>query len=288
MADQFSAVGEQMTFISWLDTTNYALGGSTSLANGSASGSLRFQGLQQAGIALPPSRPIAITGDNANLGALLIPGDANPTGQLLTSIYNPTIATKAQGTLVNTVGSFDWTVNGIPCPVFAPFTMIINSPALKQTPGSKGAKGYEVTIWHNVVLQPLDEAQITDAQVHQFTHSLLATYTNIQPWGAPITALLYNTTLALKTGPFWSDYPVTLHSFKGDAAVTTVVLDETPAAATGNAVLAYFAGVKGTYNATPTTNVQYSVDTSTKTVTIGAAPSAGVKVEILYQFLPNC
>lgn len=280
MATQFSAVGERYTYASLLDTAGYAAGSSATLANGATSGSMRLKGVHQVGVTLPQTRDIAIEADNTNLGSIKIPGNANATGQLLTRIKDPTFTTKAQGLLINTVGNTDFTIAGVPCPTFAPMVIIVNAPAINQTTGSVGVPGFEVTIYNNCQVAPREVTQISDAQVHEYTHDLLAGYADRAAWGPSITNVLYNANRAIQHGPFFSLYPMTLQAFRGDAAVTTTTLDETPAGYDASNIMVWEDGIIKAYTTyyTGATNI----------ITYAAAPTAGKKVQILYKFIPSC
>ncbi len=231
---------------------------------------------------MPPARNIAITGDNTLLGAIQIAGDAVPAGTLLTSVYNPTLFNGSQGVIPETIGTTDMDVFGIPCPTFQPMTIISCAPGINQTPGSKGAHGYATIVWNNITNLPLEETQITDATAHQFTNNLLGTYSAIKPWGAAIATSTNGANAALGVR-FFNTYPFTIFSFKGDAAIVTVTLDETPSGTTGNDVFVWQAGTKLVEGAGAG---KYTV--SGKVVTFGTAPAAAAKVVVGYYFLPTC
>lgn len=281
MPSQYSAVGSKFTWYSFLNSSGYAIGTGATLAAGSSSGAGRIKGVEQLGLAIPPARNVVIKGDNTTLGALQIPGDAAPTGTVLTSVYNPTLFNGAQGVIPETVAPVDMDIFGIPCPNFKPMTIISNAPGLNQTAGSIGLQGYSTTIWNNITMLPLEETQIQDATAHQFTNNVLGTYSSIKPWGAPIATSTNgaNQSLGIR---FFNTYPFTLYSFTGDASTVTVTLDETPFANIG-AVLVWVNGtalVEGS-GAGKFQNVA-------KVVTFGTAPASNAQVVIGYFFLPVC
>lgn len=281
MPTQYAAVGSKYNWYSFLDSAGYAIGTAITLANGASSGAGRIAGVQQLGLAVPPARNIAITGDNTLLGAIQIAGDAVPTGNVLTSVYNPTLFNGAQGVIPETVGTTDMDVFGIPCPTFQPMTIISNAPGINQTPGSKGQQGYTTIIWNNITMLPLEETQITDATAHQFTNNVLGTYSSTKPWGASIATSTNGATAALGIR-FFNTYPFTIYSFKGDGTIVTVTLDETPYANVG----AVFVWVNGAPLVEGSGAGKFQ--NAAKVVTFGTAPVAGAKVVVGYYFVPVC
>lgn len=282
MPVQYSAVGTKYNYYSFLNSSGYAVGTAATLANGASSGAGRIKGVEQLGLAVPPARNIVIKGDNTTLGALQIPGDAAPTGQILTSVYNPTLFNGAQGVISETIGATEMDIFGIPCPNFQPMCIITNAPALNQTAGSVGLNGYSTIVWNHITMLPLEETQITDATAHQFTNNVLGTFSSIKPWGAAIASGTNGANQAL--GVRWfNTYPFTLMSFTGDNSTVTVTLDETPAGTTGNDV---FVWQNGTKLVEGSGAGKYQVSGSV--VTFGTAPTAAAKVVIGYYFIPYC
>lgn len=276
MATQFSAVGIVPTYFSFLDSAGYAIGSVTTLPAASASGAGQIFGVKNIGVPVAPARTVVVTGDNGQLGSIQLPGNTAPAGTLVASVRNPTWINKSQGTLTEVLGNTDADIGGIPCPNFQPFCLIASSPGLNQTPGSVGLQGYETTIWFHMTQVPLDETAMADSAVHDFTHSILATQVTTQPWGVALTTTANGATRALYR-KFFNTNPLLMHSFTGDGIITTLVLDQTPAAADGNSVLVWQNGTLLVYGAGAG---KYTL--SGKTITFGTAPASGAKIVVLY------
>jgi len=282
MATSYSLVGTQFNHYGFLDSAGYFIGTGLSLANAANSGAGILKGVDNLALALPPARNVVIEGDNTVQGAVLIPGNAAPSGNIVTSVRNPTMINGSIGVLTETVGNTDMDIFGIPCPNYTPLTIVSSAPGINQTPGSQGLPGYGTTIWNSVKMQPLEETAVANATAHQFTHNVLATLTSIKPWGASISVANNGSSSALGIR-FFASYPANMHAFRGDGIITTLTLDETPAGTDGNNVMVWDNGTLLVYGAGAG---KYTVSGSI--ITFGTAPVAGHKVQVLYFYLPTC
>jgi hypothetical protein len=273
----FSSVGAQYVFWGYRDGNGYVTGTSASLANGANSGMGRLLGVNQAGIQKSPARDIVIPGDNGFLAAIKIPPGDVAKGTIVANMTNPVFASGVQSLLIDALGSSDIPIDGVPCPTYRQIVTVVNSPAQD----SNGNAGWAIRIYLNLQVDPVD-GDTQDANPNNVTYNLLASYATKFPWGKALSAVTNGSTKALVVPPFFSLYPLTIHTFKGDAAITTLVLNETPAGASSLLVPYFKDGTIQVY----TTN--YTVVTATKTVTFVAAPGAGTLNVLPYFFVPTC
>lgn len=283
----FGGIGAQYTFWAFRNASGYAIGTDADLANGEDSGAGRLFGVEQMGLAIPQTRNVVGKGDNGVVYVKKLPGDSAAEGQLLTSLFSQAFATGAQGLLINTVGNTDFIVNGVPCPDHASLCIVQNSPAVDED----GEDCWEIMCYMNLEISPRGPVQVQDSTPHQYTHDISANRASKTPWGEALTLAKYGATKAYVVGPFKSDKPFALHSALGNGSMTTFTLDETPSGENANDVMLWEAGTLGTYSATPDAATKYKVVASTKTITVGATGqevAAGVPIEVLYKFLPQC
>lgn len=278
----YSFTGSQHTWFTLLDTNGVFAGTAGTIANGSDAGMGRLEGVRTVSVGIPEGVAIPYPGDNGNKGTQLIGSEAAVEGSIVTSIEDLTFTTKSQGTSTSTIGDATAQPLGIQCPTYASMAVIVNSPALNQTPGSKGVKGWHAYLVMSIQSQPRGVDSIESSTAADFQHKIVATYADKFFWEAAISAVTHGTTNMLVYDLGFSAYPWTAHNFKGDGAATTFTLDETPAAASSDKVVYWKDGAIQAY----TTN--YTVTVATKTVTLVAAPAAGTDNVVLYQYVATC
>lgn len=279
---QFAAVGSAKTYFAFKNSSGYAIGTGTSLANGATSGAGQLLGFKSINIPVPPARAIPVTGDNTILGSVLIPGNTVSAGTLVTSISNPTLSNKAIGLLTETVQGVDMDEFGTPCPVFTNLCIIDSAPGFSAT---TGLAGWETTLWFDVQIFPLYETTITADGEHTFTFNVKANPVTVRPNGTSSTVVTNGTSKALGM-KFFTTYPMLISTFVGDGAATTFTLDQTPTTGvtsnTTDVLLWDNGSIKtqsaGAGNYTQTGGV----------VTFGTAPTAGHFNVAFYFYSPTC
>lgn len=282
MSTAYSFVGSQHTWFAVLDSTGYLKGTTGTIANGADAGMGRLNGVNSVGLTIPEARAIVYEGDNGTKGVQLINANTAPEGEIVTSIADLTFQTQAQSLSTFTLGNTVTQILGPSCPVFKTLALIVNSPALDQTAGNVGQAGWHSYIFWKNQVQPRS-GTIENGNASSFSHKTVATYADTSFWGDNLEDWDTVSGLILDLG--WSAYPWTAHTFVGDNSATSFTLDETPAAESGNAVLAWADGTALVYGGGAG---QYSVVASTKTVTFGTAPAAAVNDVFLYQYIPTC
>ncbi|PJF39565.1 MAG: hypothetical protein CUN54_08400 [Phototrophicales bacterium] len=282
MPKQFSAVGTEITFWGFLKA-GIVHGTNGNLVDGQDSAMGQLLGVSDLGLALPEGRTIDIGGDNSNRGSIELPPNASPSGQLLTTVNNPTFVAAAQGGLISTEDGLDLYLQGVPCPDNVPLTIIHNAPAQRQDAGFLTETGYEITIYLFVKVQPRGRNNIQDSQNAQYTHRIVGNYADKLPWGELLTAVKFGKTRAIQIGPFFSDFPMTMHTYIGDGSIgQSVTLAHTPAGTTAAEVRVYNANT----GAKKTITTDYTV--AGNVVTFVTDPAAGEQNVIFYQFPPDC
>lgn len=277
----FIAVGSQYTF--WaINNNGVAYGTTGAIANGGDAGMGRLEGISNGTLTIPPSRNINRPGDNANKGTIKIASDAVPEGELTTVIYDPDFNAVTKGLLVNTINGRDYVLNGVPCPSYASVSLVFNSPAQNTTPGDVGEPGWQVMIYHNVQVDGTGATAIQTGTGIDYAHGITASYANKTPYNRALTLVADGATSALQTGPIFSDYPMTQHTFIADGTEDEIVLNETPAAADATTVEVRRNGTLLAYT------TDYTVTPATRTVTLVSPGTAADIVTIWYGFVPQC
>lgn len=281
--NQLTAMGSQYTY--WAVNTNgYPDGTSaTTIASGSNSGMGRLKSVTKFGATVPESPRNVVLGDNGVVGQFLGQPQTLPTGELTTTVFDQTFQTVANGQLIYADGDFDQSGLFPACYTYKDLFFVMNSPAqnFETAAGAVGSSGWLVTEIWNANVQAMKMPEIATNATFSWSSSLAVKPTTVNPFGVTISSSNYGYTSDIGI-QYFSDYPVTYHTLIGNAAVTTVTLNETPAAATVAGVQVYINGVKKAYT------TDYTVNTTTKVVTLVAAPAAAAKVIIRYKFVPAC
>lgn len=278
----FTALGVSSAYWAVLDSTGYAMGTTGTVANGADAGFGRLEGINTASLTIPDPRIVPIPGDNKNKGTMLIESDSAVQGALTTSIEDSTFVNKAQGTTPFTIGDATATLLAPGCPLYTNLTLIVNSPSVNFTSGSRGLKGYRTKLFLNIQVFPKSEDSLENGTLAAFNHPLVGTPVDTFWWGNSVLAADWVATSGLGIDLGFSTYPWTGHTFVGDNSATSFTLDETPAAASAAKVVYWKAGVLKAYT------TDYTLVPSTKTVTFAVAPAAANKNLFLYQFIPAC
>lgn len=272
------AAGARLTFIGFVDNLNFLLGGSTTApANGSGSGMLAVVGIQQVPFGLPEGEAVPVPGDDTTLGQFLFPSDALPEFIINMGANDLTQDSLLQGTLVESFGQGYIGVLQPNSPAYADVCLIVQGLAKSKDAGSDGVSGYDIFMFPLCNIQPLDRetAEGRTAAVNRWkvTPSIFSR----KPWGVTVLDAVNGTDGAVGLHLKF-DNPVTMHRFTGSGAVTTVTLDKTPVNVNKIVV------VRDTQVLVPTTD--YTINTSTRVLTFLAAPAAGAKTVIFYEFTP--
>ena len=278
--NQYSIFGIQYAFWSAL-SSGAPYGVTGTIANGGNAGMGRLRGVQDFNITEPVAETVYVPGDNGVSTSFKVQPTELPTGTLTTGVLDQTFASKSNGTVIYADGQWD-EVSGVPaCYSFADICLVLNSPATAQESGNLDESGWVVTEVYKIQNQASILAQMQSGAAVSFPNNMTLKRATSSLAGRSFSVANDGTT-ALAFKQYMSPYPVTYHAFVGDNSVTTVTLNETPVAASGDAVQLWQTNVKKTYT------TDFSVVTSTRVLTFVSAPGTGVKNIIKYQFVPSC
>jgi hypothetical protein len=279
--EQFTSAG--LSRVDWGVAINSYFNGTTSTALANGADSSMGQLLGADNFNLPPNQPnrVNIPGDDGSASQYLFEPTELPSGELVLGVLDANFASVIQGTKVYADGDHDVIVLGPADVAFADIVLITHSQAKSKHSGNTGS-GFMVKIYPAVNALPLGDAGIANQAATNFTHALVANKFATLPWGVALSDTNHGTTEAISYGPFFSENRVILHTFIGDGSDTTVTLSKTPAAASGAKVKAWSNGTALVYGAGAG---EFQVNTSTRVLTFGTAPAAGVKVVIRYEWV---
>lgn len=269
--------GARLTFVGFVDTTGFLMGGSTSApANGSGSGMLSVMGIQEAPFAVQEGEAVDVPGDDGVLGQFLFDPDALPEFVANFGAFDLNQDALMQGTLVESFGQGYIGVAQPRNPVYPDVCLIIQGLAKSKDSGSDGVSAYDIYIFPVCTIQPLgrDSAQGRTAGVNRW--KITPNIASKKPWGVTITDAV-NGTDGAPILPASFDNPVTMHRYTGTGAGgQSVTLDKTPVS------LAKIVVVSNTAVLTATTD--YTI--SGKVLTFVSNPAAAAKVIVFYEFTP--
>jgi hypothetical protein len=222
------AAGVQQAWLSFLDFENFALGNATTaIAAGDIRGSYPFTGIQEMPTGILEGENVPVPGDDTTLGSFIF-ASADPREFLMNFGQGDlTLDAYLQGTLVETLGNISIGLSDPGSPVYPTVCLIVNSRAIKRSPGSSGQGAWSGYIYPVVQLQPLSRETLTGrtAGVYRYKGTAQAAYNH--PWGVTIAEAV-NGDVSSFSFPFNSNYPLTLDAFRGNGVKTDWVLNKTP------------------------------------------------------------
>lgn len=270
------AGGNQWFFGGFLDEFGYLKGGTNTAPSSGATGSPMFQivGVQEATPATPERETIQILGDDDLLGEIPLTSIASRRFTAGYAVQNLTQEANLQGTNVETLGEILMGALDIVEEAEYDTCYILQSRALKQDSGVKGRKGWNGVLIPLAIGKPLGRRAFSSRAAAAFALDITPQIAGYSPWG--ITHLSSNVgTPGLRYRPFNSEYPIVMERWTGNGALSTFNLSHTPVS-----VAKTFVAVRRI----PAT--VSSVNTSTPSMTLSAAPADGAEVVALYQFQP--
>lgn len=271
------AAGARLTFIGFVDTLGFLMGGATSApSNGSGSGMLSVVGIQQVPFGIPEGEAVPVPGDDTTLGQFLFPSDTLPEFIINMGANDLTQDALLQGTLVESFGQGYIGVIQPNSPVYADVCLIVQGLSKSKDAGSDGVSGYDIFIFPLCNIQPLDRetAEGRTAAVNRWkvTPSIFSK----KPWGVTVLDAVNGTDGAVGMHLKF-DNPIVMHRYTGTGAGgQSVTLDKTPVS------LAKIVVVDNTAVLTPTTD--YTL--SGKVLTWVTNRAAASKTIIFYEFTP--
>lgn len=279
-SNAYAVLGVQYTFWAALSGT-YPMGTTGTLANGASAGMGRLRGVSDVNITMPVGETIYPPGDNGVVTAFKTLPTELPSGTMTLAVLDQLFAAKSNGAVVYADGDWDEIGDGQPCYNFNDICLVFNSPANAQESSNLDEAGWVVTEVYKIQNQASILAQMQTGAAVSFPNQITCKRATANLVGRAFSTVNDGST-SFVVKQYMSDYPVTYHTLVGDASVDEITLNETPAAATINAVQVWIAGVKKAYT------TDYTVTTATKLVSLVAAPGSGVKTVVKYKFVPTC
>lgn len=279
--DKSTLAGAHSIFVMCRNTYGIANGFANlaDTATGTGSGARRVLGIETVPTVIPDPTRVRRRYDDAPGDIYMFASDQIPQGNLLFGVSDITAEATAQGSSIWTVGVWDMAIRGVSAPTFQDMMILTHSQAKSNDTLTFGTSGYLNTIYPNVQIYPTGTEELRAAQTAGFRYSV--TFQQFRQWitGATLSNSNFNTTDGLSVS-WWSLYPTIVHSYIGDGATATITVDYTPVDTTSTK--AYVATISGGV-VTVTTATVSSVNTSTKVITLSAAPASGSYVNILYE-----
>jgi len=258
----------------------YPFGATGTIANGGNAGMARHLGVASLAITIPEASSTPIQGDGGVLGSFKGRPVDPITGSIVFSVMDLVFEATAEGRKLYTDNQFSASVMSETCVNYADLCMVINAKAQSMATGSLGESGYWVYELWDVEAQSIpSELSGTAYDAVPSTYNLTLESVDTEITGLPVSSTNYG----VKRGylkKYWSENPVHIVTHVGDGADVTATLDLVPAAETAAKFTVVQNGVLKAYT------TDYTV--SGQTLTFVAAPTAGVRSVIRYEFSDAC
>ena len=265
--------GVQQSWLSFLDTENFAIGNTTTtISAGAIRGSYPFIGIQQMPTGIPEGDTVVVPGDDTVLGNFIFTSEAPREFLMNFGQFDLTLDAMLQGTLVETLGNWKIGLGDPGNPSYPSVSLIINSRSIKRDSGLSGQAAWNCFIYPVVQIQPLNRETLQGRTAGINRYKGVAQQAFNHPWGVTIAEAVNGDTSSY-VFPVTSDYPLTLDALRGDGIVTAWVVNKTPIS-TGE-TKAFAERVAQTVN---------SITAATKTVTITTPIASNARGVIIYGY----
>ena len=284
---KFIIAGIQEAWIGRSDTSGYVKGISGTVASGGNSAMRVLDGVQSWNMNIASGPTESVLGDNGVIGEFRFFSQEPNTASMNVGVIDLETLTEMVNANLYTDGDLTWSGITPELLELKDMWLVLNAPAKSREVGSIGIAGWHVQIYKAVIQRQKQETATASAGGD--TYDMTVQRFDKTPWGETITTTNFGATIlgGLET---WAENPITLHTLVGDAATNTVVLSKQASADNGSKVRVFKNGTALTYNASPSTNAQYSVVTTAgvTTVTIGSMGShvaSGDVIVVRYEYL---
>lgn len=265
------------------DTSGLICGSAGTLANGSGSGFGRWYGVKSVDLSIPDPERQTQTGDDKVQGSLFFESADPVTLAIQMGVWDQDVEVGLLGTKIETIDNL---YSSLIAPSLddTPLLMLLFGVTAKsKATGSSGrTKGYLNWLFTECQLRSGGPDGIKERTFENYDYSGFANPVTTNPWGTALSVATNGSLYGVGV-PLVTANPLNIHNFIGDGSTTTVTLDETPAAASANDIKIW-KNVSGTVTKL-TYTTDYTVNTSTKVVTLVAAPAAGAHLFIMYEHL---
>ena len=255
----------------------------SAIANGDDSGMGKLSGIANLALTIPDIPDVNLGGDAGVEGTVKGRPTATPTGVLTAEVSDQIFSAAISNLKVVAEGPDDIMIDTMVGLVFNPIMFVINKPGASREAGTYGQRGYNVRELFYGFVHDKDVEAIGRTVVGNISLSIAFQHIDRTPYGEQILEAKFGSCKLFGFKTYWSQYPVTYHSYLGDGSDASFVLDVTPAFEDGEALQGWEAGV-GIIYAT-----DYAVVKATKTVTFetGMGPAEGVMAVFKVKYLPT-
>ena len=220
--------GNQEAWFMFYDTNGDPSGNSpVALGSGTSAPAYKLIGIQTAPSPIPESETVTVPGDDTSLGAINFASDAPREMLLNFGLMDLTFEALLQNSLVENFGTISMGLLDTDIPFTAYGALIIQSKAVKKTPGVSGQSAYSGWVYPYVQLFPLGRETAEGRTAGSIRYKGVAQAAFNNPWGTTITDK-NGAQASAYARPFTAAHPLTLHAFRG--AVSTLVPLRAPAA----------------------------------------------------------
>jgi hypothetical protein len=213
--------GVQQGWLMFYDVNGDPSGNDTTvLANAESKGSYWFRGIQELPTGLPETDTVPVPGDDTVLGNCSISSDAPREFVVNMGQMDLELEKRLQNTEIEQVAGANVGISDTPDAVLATVSLIVQSKAI-----SNGRAAWSGFIYPLVQLQPLNRETFSGRTAGVVRYKGVAQPAFNRPWGTTIRSRA-GSPISAYALPFTSDFPMTMHAFRG--SVTSFTLDKTP------------------------------------------------------------
>jgi hypothetical protein len=272
------AAGTAYAFGWFIDSNGFPTGGTSSAPSQGAAGSaaFRIRGIKSASPTIPDPERVPVTGDDTLLAEFQFASIATRGFNIEYSIESLTLLSRLLNTTIQTWGEARVALLDIPNPPDYNMGFILQGKAKKQDTGVAGQAAWSGIIMPLSTATPLGRSTFEERGAAVFRYSISPQIAGYDPFGITFGSAVYGQGGALggRYMPFDSEYPVTLHTWRGTGALSTFTLDYQPVSA---------AKTPGYSNRVALSTSSVST-TAPYSVTYGSTPAGAAAVVSVYEF----
>lgn len=250
-------------------TSSGYMTGTTALASGEDSAMGRISIPSNVGFTVPnlPARPN--TGDRGTVAGTYSSVNASPETLFTKMIYDLALVAATTTSKIVSQGPHNLMIDPLNCEVREGIFVVINEHAISYDSDTYLRRGYTV---HELLFgfpEFVDGGAITRETETESSMRLLHSSWSTTPWGESFDDTTWGGEITWRMKPYFSEYPVTYHSFSGDGVTSSITLAVTPASEDGDAVQSWTDASDLTYT------TDYTTTASTKAVDFVDVPAEG-------------
>jgi len=272
---EWIAAGNAYAFLYFIDNNGFVTGGSPTAPSQGAAGSaaLRIRAIKSAAPTIPDPEVTQVTGDDDLEGEFQYPSIASRRFNVEYSIESHS----RNATLLNVTQQQWGEILAVPMDIPNPpdynVGVILQSKAKKKNTGVDGLAAWSGVIVPLATATPLGRAGFDERGAAVFRLSISPQKAGYDPFGITIQESTYSTSAA-RYLPFTSEYPITLHAWRGTGALAQFTLDYQPVSA---------AKTPG-YSNRVLLSTSSVVTTAPYSVTFGSTPAGAAAINVVYEF----